>query len=174
MIEIEKTFLAKYLPADLKNFPSKEMLDIYVGTEMPHPDLRIRKNGDKYEFTRKSPISESDVSVQKETTIPLSKNEFDDLSFTRGKKIQKTRHLYKLGTGEIAEIDVFSGDLAGLVVVDIEFSSENGKNDFPMPDFCLVEVTQEDFIAGGMLAGKKYADIEYSLNKFGYQKITLA
>ncbi len=174
MIEIEKTFLAKYLPTDLKNFPAKEMLDIYVGTEMPHPDLRIRKNGDKYEFTRKSPISESDVSVQKETTISLSKNEFDDLSFTRGKKIQKTRYLYKLATGEIAEIDVFGGDLSGLVVVDIEFSSENGKNDFSMPDFCLVEVTQEDFIAGGMLAGKKYADIETSLNKFGYQKITLA
>ena len=32
------------------------------------------------------------------------------------------------------------------------------KDAFVAPDFCLVEVTQELFIAGGMLCGKRYAD----------------
>lgn len=39
------------------------------------------------------------------------------------------------------------------------------------PDFCLVDVTQETFLAGGMLCGKRYADIEAGLDRFGYRKI---
>lgn len=39
-----------------------------------------------------------------------------------------------------------------------------------MPDFCLADVTQEKFTAGGILAGKKYSDIEAELEKYGYKK----
>lgn len=35
----------------------------------------------------------------------------------------------------------------------------------------LAEVTQEEFIAGGMLCGKNYDDISDKLEKFGYSKI---
>jgi len=42
---------------------------------------------------------------------------------------------------------------------------------FVIPDFCLAEVTHEDFLAGGMLCGKSYSDIEDKLKKFGYVKI---
>lgn len=40
-----------------------------------------------------------------------------------------------------------------------------------MPDFCLADITQEDFIAGGMICGKTYADIESEVQRFGYVKI---
>ena len=40
-----------------------------------------------------------------------------------------------------------------------------------MPDFCLVEVTQDEVFAGGVLAGKKYSDIEKDLRKYKYKKI---
>jgi hypothetical protein len=40
-----------------------------------------------------------------------------------------------------------------------------------MPDFCLTDVTQELFVAGGVVCGKKYADLESDLQKFNYQKI---
>ena len=40
-----------------------------------------------------------------------------------------------------------------------------------MPDFCLADVTEEIFIAGGMLGGKKYKDIEIDLKKFNYKKL---
>lgn len=42
-----------------------------------------------------------------------------------------------------------------------------------MPEFCLADVTQDAFIAGGMLAGKSFKDIEKDLGKFNYQKITV-
>ena len=40
-----------------------------------------------------------------------------------------------------------------------------------MPDFCLADVTQEVFIAGGMLCGKKYESIRVPLEHLGYKKI---
>ena len=40
-----------------------------------------------------------------------------------------------------------------------------------MPDFCLKEVTQELFIAGGMICGKSYEDIEENLKRFNYLKL---
>jgi hypothetical protein len=35
----------------------------------------------------------------------------------------------------------------------------------------LTDVTQEDFVAGGLLAGRTYADIELKLKQHGYTKI---
>ena len=42
-----------------------------------------------------------------------------------------------------------------------------------MPDFCLAEVTQETFFAGGIVCGKKYDDLEADLKRFHYQKLFL-
>ena len=56
------------------------------------------------------------------------------------------------------------------MLVDVEFSSNKEKSDFIMPDFCLADVTQEDFLAGGFLAGKKYSDIQFFLDKYNYKK----
>lgn len=173
MEEIELTFLAKpEVKEKLKEAVKKEMLDIYVPASDAHPGLRMRKSGEKYEITRKRPVKEGDASHQIETTIPLTKEEFADLSVVKGKRIEKDRYIYK--EGECAfEIDVFKGDLCGLVVVDVEFGSLEEKARFKMPKWCLVEVTQEKFVAGGMLCGKKYEDIEEDLGRFQYAKITI-
>ncbi len=170
MIELEKTYLAKNLPEDLEEHDSKEVVDIYIPKESDHPSLRIRKNGDKYEITKKEPIKEGDASIQKEQTVNLKEEEFKALEKLDGKKLRKIRYSYKTENYE-AEIDVFQDDLKGLVVVDVEFEVEDEKDNFEMPEFCLAEVTQEKFIAGGMLCGKSYEDIEEDLKKFNYKKI---
>jgi adenylate cyclase len=169
MIELEKTYLASSLP-DLSSAEKKEMIDIYIPKDNAHPTLRIRKNGDKYEMTKKEPI-ENDPSKQLETTIPLREDEFLELEKNlEGKRTVKTRFMTKIN-GFDAEIDVFRNDLKGLVVIDFEFSDEEEKNKFEKPDFCLADITPEDFIAGGMICGKKYSDIEGELSRFNYKKI---
>ena len=70
-----------------------------------------------------------------------------------------------------AGIDIYLDELEGLGVVDFEFTSRQEKDSFKIPDFCLAEVTQDEIIAGGILAGKKYSDIELLLNKYNYKKI---
>lgn len=172
MIELEKTYLAKSLPNDIKNHKSKEVIDIYIPKDHEHPSLRIRKNGNNYEATKKEPVKDGDASIQKEQTIMLREDEFEALSKLDGKKLRKIRYFYKTDNYD-AEIDVFQDELEGLVLVDVEFEIEDDKDEFEMPDFCLKDVTQEKFIAGGMLCGKSYEEIEEKLNKLGYDKIFL-
>lgn len=172
MEELELTFLAKKIPKDLKLSEKKEMIDIYLPSKDRHPTLRVRKSADKYEITRKQPVSDGDASRQLETTIRLTKAEFDELSIVQGKRVEKTRYIYK-SNGTIYEIDVFEGELRGLVLVDVEFASLAEQSAFVMPEWCLADVTQEEFIAGGMLCGKKYSDIESDLKRFEYSRINL-
>ncbi len=172
MIELEKTYLAKNIPDNLRSNKSKEIIDIYIPKSSEHPKIRLRKYGNKYELTKKEPVKDGDSSVQEEQTIILTEIEFTALDQQiEGKRVSKIRYYYDYN-GTTAEFDVFQNELEGLVVVDFEFKSEDEKNDFIMPDFCLVEVTQELFIAGGVLCGKIYTDIESDLNRFGYNKLS--
>ena len=172
MIELEKTYLAKSFPEGLENARSMEIIDIYIPKEERHPTLRIRKLGEKFEITKKYPATEGDSSEQHEHTINLSAREFEALSKIEGKKERKIRYYFEWN-GKTAEIDVFKDALEGLVLVDFEFESAEEKQKFRMPDFCLAEVTQEEFIAGGMLCGKSYKDIEKEISKFNYRKLFL-
>jgi adenylate cyclase len=172
MIELELTYLAKSLPVGLEKCSRKEVSDIYIPKAREHPTLRIRKNGDKYEMTKKEPVILGDSSKQAEHTIPLTEEEFAELQHLKGKRVRKIRYLYPIA-GRIAEVDVFQDKLYGLVLVDVEFESEDEKAQFKMPDFCLADVTQEKFTAGGMLCGKSFKDIKEELKKYKYKKIFL-
>ena len=172
MEELEFTYLVKELPSNFKTVAAKEMLDIYLPASAHHPNLRIRRAGDKYEITKKQPIEAGDSSRQLETTIPLTVDEFADLQQLPGKRVEKTRFYYQ-ENGINYEIDVFRGALSGLVLVDVEFKSREEENNFVPPKWWLVEVTQEKFIAGGMLCGKSFNDIEDRLKEFGYVKLKI-
>jgi len=169
-LELERTFLLKEKPEGLEKCKSVEILDIYIPKTVPHPTLRIRKRGSVFEMTKKSPTTNGDSSEQNEQTISLSEKEFTELSALSGKKSRKIRYYYPVDSFT-AEIDVFLDDLEGLALVDFEFNSVEEKNNFVMPNFCLADVTQEEFVAGGFLAGKKYSDIEPFLDKYNYQKL---
>jgi len=173
MLELEKTYLAKYLPEGLESCERKEIIDVYLPKKSAHSLLRLRQNGDKYELTKKNHINPADSSELIEDTILLSKEEFADLyAQLDGKRVHKIRYYYEY-QGRCAEVDVFQDNLKGLVLVDVEFPSTEAKEKFIMPDFCLCEVTQEEFIAGGMVCGKTYKDLALELEKFGYKKIKL-
>lgn len=169
-LELEKTYLLTKLPPGLKKCKYTEIIDIYIPAFKAHPQIRIRKKGEKAELTKKVPVN-NDASRQTEHTIPLSEDEFEAISAIPGKKVRKLRYYYPVGD-KIAEIDIFQDGLSGLVLADFEFSDFDSKDNFKAPDFCLVEITQEEFIGGGRLAGKSYADIEADLNKFNYKKLS--
>ena len=171
-IELEKTFLLKNIPENLKDCKSLEIFDIYIPQSIPHPILRIRKRGDVFEITKKSPVDLNDSSEQSEETIPLTKEEFSGFLKVDGKRLRKIRYYYPINN-KTAEIDVFLDDLEGLATVDFEFDSVEEKKSFVMPDFCLADVTQEKGAAGGILAGKKYSDIQPVLDKYGYKKVVI-
>lgn len=169
-IELERTYLAKYLPEGLAGCESKEVIDIYIPKSERHPNLRVRKYGDRFMITKKRPVAGGDASEQLEETIQLTREEFESMSKLDGKRLRKIRYFYDY-EGKTAEIGVFKDDLDGLVEVDFEFKNAKEKNAFGTPEFCLVDVTHEEFLAGGMLCGKKYSDIEKDLKRFNYSRI---
>lgn len=168
-LELERTYLIKELPEKVARLKPVEIQDIYFPPEDPHPVLRLRKRGELYEMTKKTCLHGSDSSEQQEDTIKLTAAEFNALAHAPGKQLSKQRYTYHEGNVTV-DIDVFSGDLTGLALVDFEFASVADKNSFVPPDWCLAEVTQDAAIAGGKLAGKRYQDIAETLAKYQYQK----
>lgn len=171
MLELEITYLAKTLPEGLEEYPYKELMDIYIPREAEHPHLRLRKKGNSYEMTKKTKVSEDDASAHIEETISLDEKEFNAFADVEGKRVRKFRYAFPYSE-RTAEIDIFQDELEGLVVVDFEFKTREELESFVIPSFCLADVTQEEFIAGGMLCGKAYADIEENLGRFNYEKIS--
>ena len=172
-IEYERTYLAKEIPKGLSNCKFVEIADIYLPKNASHPHLRIRKFGDRYEITKKEPVEGNDSSEQLESTIPLTKGEFEDLATLEGQKFRKLRYYYKY-EGRTFEFDVFKDDLDGLVIVDVEFSNREEMDKFEIPPFCLADVTQEIVIAGGKLAGQVFENISDDLKtRFGYKKLSM-
>ncbi len=170
-MELELTYLASKIPFDPETTPSTSMLDIYVPEDpLVHSRLRLRRNGDQHQITKKLPVEGEDASVHTEHSITLEKDEFEALAVASQKRIEKDRYVVPLA-GRTAEVDVFKGVLAGLVLIDFEFDTPEEKDAFNPPESCLADVTTEDFIAGGNLAGKSYSDIEPDLERFGYKPL---
>jgi len=63
------------------------------------------------------------------------------------------------------------GGLKGLVLIDFEFSDEATMRSFTPPEVCLADVSQEAFVAGGVLAGKTYDDIASQLLTYNYEPL---
>lgn len=171
-IEYEKTYLLKSLPAGIEQANSVLIRDVYVPKIARHSQLRLRQKGDQYVITKKYPVIGSDSSQQFEHTIELNKDEFEALASCSDKGFVKRRYFMELA-GRPSQIDVYHEKLEGLVLIDFEFDSAAEKDSFTMPDFVLADVTQDEAVAGGMLAGKSLDDIMPLIEKYGYKKLEI-
>lgn len=170
-LELEYTFLASKLPDEIEGVQPKRLVDIYIpdfGDN--HAHLRLRQKGENLEITKKVLVNANDTSTQIEATIQLDSDEFEALSIVSQKRVVKDRYFVTIG-GFPAEVDVFREKLEGLVLIDFEFSSEDERAEFVKPDVCLADVTQEEFLAGGLISGKSYGDIADKLDSFGYKAL---
>ncbi len=171
-LEIERTYLAKYLPAELKKLKFDVMEDIYIPKKAKHSRLRIRRIGDNFFINKKTPLKNKDSSVHKEEIIKITEDEFNSLRLSDSNVIKKIRYYYPFNE-IVSEIDVFLGKLKGLVLVDFEFSSYKEMSKFKIPDFCLADVTNEEFIAGGVLCRSSFKSLEPNLLRFKYKKVLI-
>lgn len=170
-VEYELTYLAAFLPKEIAETRPVEMDDAYF-PERPeiHAKLRVRARANRYEITKKITVAEGDASAHVESTIALTLEEYECLTRNSGRRIRKSRY-HVLIDGQAAEVDVFKGRLSGLVLIDFEFSSSEEMSSFIPPACCLIEVTQEEFLAGGVLSASAYGDIEEKLTSLGYKAI---
>ncbi|HSX33312.1 MAG TPA: hypothetical protein VLF91_03180 [Candidatus Saccharimonadales bacterium] len=171
-LELEKTYLLKKLPDNLASCPSEIISDAYIPAGQEHPVLRLRRRGDHYELTKKQPVDGKDSTRQNEHTIKLSPEEAAAFTTVDAKRFTKRRYYCDIN-GHKAEVDLYQDALAGLAFTDFEFDNDAALQAFTMPDICLADVSQEKIFAGGMLAGKTYADLQTKLDEYHYQPLKL-
>jgi CYTH domain-containing protein len=70
---------------------------------------------------------------------------------TDGRRIEKVRHRIDVGAAT-AELDVYGGSLAGLLVVEVEFDSEDAADAFVVPKWFGRELTGDPAWSNASLA----------------------
>lgn len=146
--EIERKFLLPEAPARLSESETDRIEQGYLAIE-EEIEIRLRRAGEERLLTAKRGHGE----VREEIEIALDREQFDALwPLTESRRLAKTRHLIPIDDGLTAEVDVFEGELEGLVIGEIEFDSEELSRDFEPPAWIGVEVTGDDRYAGQTLA----------------------
>src|SRR3954453_6879861 len=114
-MEVERKFLVSE-PPDLGGTDSDEIEQGYLATGSDG-EVRLRRKGEKLLLTAKRG---SGLSRQ-EAEVEIDQESFDELwSLTEGRWLKKRRHVVPYGQHKI-EVDVYGGELEGLIVAEIEF-----------------------------------------------------
>lgn len=133
-MEIERKYLIKTLPENLEQYPLRVLEQGYLCTT---PVVRIRKDNDKYELTYKS----GGLMARQEYNLPLTADAYEHLRLkVDGRIISKRRYMLPLREYTI-ELDIFEGDLAPLMLAEVEFSSIEEANAFEPPEWFGEDVT---------------------------------
>ena len=137
-MEVERKFLVGQ-PPDLEGSDSDEIEQGYLATGSDG-EVRVRRKGERLVLTAKrgSGLSRDEAEVE------LDRAGFDRLwPLTEGRRLHKRRHVVPHGDLEI-EVDVYEGDLDGLVVAEIEFPSEKEAREFDPPEWMGKDVTGDE------------------------------
>jgi CYTH domain-containing protein len=92
--------------------------------------------------------------------------EYEFLSALEGDRINKVRH-YHFHRGQVFSIDVFRADLAGLVLCEVEAGSMEELMRIEVPDYAMLEVTEDPFFAGGNLCRTSRDELTRALARIG-------
>lgn len=136
-MEIERKFRPAALPENLSACPSKRMIQGYLCTT---PVVRVRREGDGCVLTVKG----SGLMVREEHSFPLNEESFLSLlQKCEGQIIEKTRYYLPVEgyPALTAELDVFTGVFDGLILLEVEFPSEEAAKHFTPPTWYGTEVT---------------------------------
>ena len=147
-VEIERKFLVSSIPAWLSDCDSAEIAQGYVALD-GDTEVRIRRRGDAHSLTIKSGTG----LVRTEVELDLDAAGFEQLwPLTEGRRVVKRRH--RVPNGQLHfDLDVYSGDLAGLAVAEVEFASVEPGEAFDAPAWLGLEVTEDPRYKNRVLAG---------------------
>ena len=173
-VERERRYLLQDLPAGLTRADHHlQITDNYItGTR-----LRIRKvrnpktNKWIVKFTQKFAPDPADLSRTIITNIYLNAIEAETLSVFEANEIRKNRYRFPFAGREFS-IDMFLGDLFGLVMAEVSFETDEELESFQMPPFAIAEVTNNEIFSGGKLSELTFEDIRNEIEQSGLVRAT--
>lgn len=163
-LEIERRFLLANAP-DLSGQPDSpyriEQVYLKKPDAAPRETHRLRKtSGEKiaYYYTIKSPGA---GGARNERESEIEEAEFLQLLEFRDRNrrtIEKTRHVIPF-QGHKMELDIFEGDLAGLVILEVELTSYDAALELPDWASGATEITHEAWFSNFNLSHADLAEI---------------
>lgn len=168
-IERERRYLLRDLPVGMTRAdPHLQITDTYItGTR-----LRIRKvreprtNKWTVKFTQKFAPDPNDLSRTVITNTYLNALEAEVLSVFNTNEIRKNRYHFDFEGREFG-VDMFLGDLFGLVLAEVSFETDEELDNFPKPPFALVDVTNEPLFSGGKLCELTFSEVRAEIVQRG-------
>jgi adenylate cyclase len=147
-MEVERKFLVTQRP-NLDGTQAEEIDQGYLAIGQDG-EVRLRRKGERLLLTAKRGAGLS----REESEVELDREAFDRLwPLTEGRRLHKRRHVLPLDDDEI-EVDVYAGELEGLVIAEIEFASEEEARAFEPPDWLGEDVTGDPRYLNETLATK--------------------
>jgi CYTH domain-containing protein len=168
-MERERRYLLRDLPEGITRAdPHLQITDNYItGTR-----LRIRKVRDPrtnmwtVKFTQKYAPDPDDLSRTIITNTYLNALEAEILSVFDTNEIRKNRYRFEFA-GHKFSVDMFLGDLFGLVLAEVSFETDDELDNFPKPAFALADVTNEPLFTGGVLSELTFSDVRAQISDRG-------
>jgi CYTH domain-containing protein len=168
-VERERRYLLRDLPEGLTRAdPHLQITDNYITGSR----LRIRKVRDPrtnkwaVKFAQKFAPDPNDLSRTIITNTYLNALEAEVLSVFNSNEIRKNRYPFEF-EGRKFSIDMFLGDLFGLVLAEVSFDTDEELDSFPKPPFALADVTNEPLFSGGKLCELTFSDIRAAVAERG-------
>ena len=135
--EIERKYVPTAIPDEIAAQAGKHLRQGYIA-EDGDVSVRVRITSAAAVLTIKTGAGLTRTEVE----LELSTDQADALwPTTAGRRIDKTRHLVPLPDGNVAEIDLYHGDLDGLCTIEVEFDSEDAAASFTPPAWFGTDVT---------------------------------
>jgi CYTH domain-containing protein len=173
-VERERRYLLADLPEGLTRADHHlQITDNYLtGTR-----LRLRKVRDPrtnkwiVKFTQKFAPNPKDLSRTLITNTYLNATEAETLAVFEANEVRKNRYHFET-EGQRFCVDMFLGDLFGLVLAEASFDTDPELESFTQPAFALAEVTNNPIFSGGRLSELTYADVRKEIERTGLIGVT--
>jgi CYTH domain-containing protein len=147
--ELERKFVLSEVPFELSGYPASEIRQGYLAIGADGSEVRIRRRGERCSLT----VKRGSGLARDEEELDLGDDEFDRLwPLTEGRRVEKTRYEIPADGDLVIELDVFAGELEGLITAEIEFDSDDQARRFATPDWLGPEVTENDAYKNRRLA----------------------
>ncbi len=164
-VERERRYLLRALPHGLAlTDPHFQITDNYITATR----LRLRKarwvptNEWTLKLTQKYTPAPPDFSRTLITTIYLDEAEYEVLSVFEANELRKNRYPFE-HEGRLYSVDVFLGDLRGLILAETDFDTDEELDAFPAPPFAFMDVSREELFTGARLVELTADDIRRQL-----------
>ncbi len=173
-VERERRYLLRDLPEGLTRAdPHLQITDNYMTASR----LRLRKvreprtNKWTVKFTQKFAPNPEDLSRTIITNTYLNALEADVLStIFNSNEIRKNRYPFEFD-GRKFSVDMFLGDLFGLVLAEVSFETDEELDQFPKPPFALADVTNEELFTGGRLCELTFSEVRTEIANRGLLRV---